>query len=125
MKLSTVLPKGSEDNGLGPILRTLLDDPTADHLVIALVDTSKIAVNVDTGEREPTIRVLRIEAIDDPDEAATVQALMGQLKARRLPPPLPSTPPMFEVAEPLPSGVTAIAAGGTRPAGRRGRPGRG
>jgi hypothetical protein len=42
------------------------------HVVLAVVDCKKITTDMDTGEVEPTARILRIEAVrrDDYDQAA-------------------------------------------------------
>lgn len=70
-RLSSGLPKDPQKNGLGAIAGALLNNPHHKHLVIALVDCSKITEDTDTGERQPTIRILRIERVapEDQDEA--------------------------------------------------------
>lgn len=82
MPLSGRLPKG-EANGLAPILRKLLDEPHTVHVVVALVDCSKITTNVDDGDRVPTVRVRRIEAISDPDDRDRLRMLLTREYERR------------------------------------------
>lgn len=61
-KLSPSLPK---EHGLyGP---KLVKEPEDVHVVIALVDCSKVTKLVDTGDTEPTLRILRMELINDAD----------------------------------------------------------
>jgi hypothetical protein len=62
MNIATGLPKG-EGNGLAPILSDLLRDPHAVHVVIALVDCKSTKIEHETGDRIPTIRIKRVEAI--------------------------------------------------------------
>jgi len=62
MNIATGLPKG-EGNGLAPILRDLLNDPHAVHVVVALVDCKTTKIDHETGNRIPTIRIKRVEAI--------------------------------------------------------------
>lgn len=72
-KLNGSLPKG-QANGLSAIARQLVDEPDQPHVVIAIVDTRKIATDCDTGDQEATVRVRRIEPIsgDDGQRAATL-----------------------------------------------------
>src|SRR3954470_23437421 len=62
--LSGVLPKDVA-NGMGAIGRALADSPDQVHVIIALVDCSKITTNTDTGEVMPTARIRAIEACAD------------------------------------------------------------
>jgi hypothetical protein len=54
--LSGALPKG-DANGLGPIVRTLIDEPHRYHVLMAIVDCAKVTTNNDTGEIIPTARI--------------------------------------------------------------------
>lgn len=73
-RLSSGLPKGDE-NGLTAIARQLIDDPLERHVVIAVVDCSKITVDTATGAREATVRVLRIEQVH-PDDRLEAERLV-------------------------------------------------
>jgi hypothetical protein len=66
VKLAAALPKG-EGNGLAPILAALLNDPHRVHVVVALVDCKSTQIEHETGDRRPTMRVKRIEAITGDD----------------------------------------------------------
>ncbi len=81
-KFSGRLPKG-DANGLAPIGRELLDEPKKVQVVVALIDCSKITDDVDNGDRIPTIRVRRIEAITDPDDLRRLRMLMEREYERR------------------------------------------
>lgn len=65
-RLQSGLPKGDQ-NGLTAIARDLVHAPTDRHLVVAVVDCSKITTNTDTGNTEATVRVLRIERVHPED----------------------------------------------------------
>jgi len=62
MNIATGLPKG-EGNGLAPIVHDLLNDPHAVHVVIALIDCKTTKIDHETGDRIPTLRIKRVEAI--------------------------------------------------------------
>lgn len=81
-KLSSGLPQG-EANGLAAIASQLADVPEKVHVVIALVDCSKITTNVDSGDVLPTARVRRIEAITDPSDGHRLRQLMRRQYERR------------------------------------------
>lgn len=74
-RLSAALPKDPTKNGLNAIARELLDDPLTRHLVIAVVDCSKITTDTATGARDATVRVLRIEQVH-PDDVTEAERLV-------------------------------------------------
>jgi hypothetical protein len=81
-KLSSSLPQG-EANGLAAIAAGLVNTPETVHVVIALVDCSKITTNVDSGDVLPTARVRRIEAITDPEDGHRLRQLLRRQYERR------------------------------------------
>jgi DNA segregation ATPase FtsK/SpoIIIE-like protein len=66
-KLASKLPADNDLNGLNALRRQLVDNPEQVHLIIARVDCSKIETLIDTGDVEPTVRVLSVEAVTDAD----------------------------------------------------------
>lgn len=80
--LSGALPDGP-GNGLAAIAADLITNPTKVHVIVALVDTTKIIENVDDGSRKATIRIRRIEVIADPDDAARMRHLLQREFERR------------------------------------------
>lgn len=48
-KIGGSLPKG-DANGLGPIVRDLIDHPHRFHVLLSIVDCKAVATNHDTGE---------------------------------------------------------------------------
>lgn len=70
VKLASALPAEIDRNGLGAILRDLVDDPTGLRVLIAIVDTKELHTITDTGEVVPVARVRRIEALTGPDLGA-------------------------------------------------------
>lgn len=81
-KFSGRLPKG-DANGLAPIAAELLDCPETVHVVLALIDCSKITVDVDNGDRVPTIRIRRIEAVQNADDRDRLRMLLEREFERR------------------------------------------
>jgi DNA segregation ATPase FtsK/SpoIIIE-like protein len=88
-KLASKLPKDNDHNGLNALSRKLINDPGAEHTIIAVIDCSKITTDTDTGDVEPTVRILRVETANDSDttEARTMlrRALEKRTGSRVLP----------------------------------------
>jgi len=80
-KLSGSLPK-EDRNGIGHLVGQFVEDPTRRHVLIAVVDTAKVTQNVDTGDEEPTLRILRVEQIR-PEDAASGERLMRRAMQER------------------------------------------
>lgn len=80
-KIGGGLPKG-DHNGLGPILRELIDHPHRLHVVLAIVDCKSINTDNDTGEIVPTARIRRIEAVT-PADLKTAEQLMRRASEKR------------------------------------------
>lgn len=81
-RLSSSLPKDADQNGLYAIARELLDDPLRRHVVLAVVDCSKITTDTSTGAREPTVRILRIEQVAPADIAEAERLVRRALEHR-------------------------------------------
>lgn len=81
-KLASALPK---THGLGALDQLLINHPNGTHLIIARVDASKLTTDVDTGDVEPTVRILAIERVDpaDDDTAATMLRAAAEAPLRR------------------------------------------
>lgn len=82
VNLGGALPQG-DGNGLAAIVRALLDRPEHIHVVIALIDTVKITTNVDSGDRIPTVRIRRIEAIHDGGDRDRLRMVLQREYERR------------------------------------------
>lgn len=80
--LAGALPEG-EGNGLAAIARELVENPERVHVVIALVDCSKITTKTDSGDVLPTARIRRIEAITDPEDGHRMRLLLRREYERR------------------------------------------
>jgi hypothetical protein len=80
--LAGALPQG-EGNGLNAITRELVEMPEKVHVVIALVDCSKITTKVDGGDTIPTVRIRRVEAIGDPADGHRMRVLLRREFERR------------------------------------------
>jgi len=63
-KLAGKLPKGDGD-GLSAIDIDLVQHPDRVRVALALLDVSKINVDIDDGTREPTARIRQIEIITE------------------------------------------------------------
>lgn len=70
-------------NGLTEIARSLVDDPEHVHVIVALVDCTKITTKVESGEQVPTARIRAIEPIEAAADAAEAERLLHRTYARR------------------------------------------
>lgn len=80
--LSGRLPAG-EANGLGAIVRELIDDPGRVHVLVVLADAIKVTQLVESGDTVPTMRIRRIEAITAADDRSDLQRLLMREFERR------------------------------------------
>lgn len=80
--MNSALPQG-DANGLAAIAGELINNPEQIHVVIALIDCSKITQKTDTGDIIPTARIRRIEAIKDPADGRKMRALLRREWERR------------------------------------------
>lgn len=80
--MAGALPVG-EANGLAAIARELVEEPNRVHVVIALVDCSKITTKTDSGDVIPTARIRRIEAIKDLEDGRRMRVLLRREYERR------------------------------------------
>ncbi|MDR3068633.1 MAG: hypothetical protein LBU50_03935 [Cellulomonas sp.] len=81
-KLASGLPKDTRHNGLARLAPQMLRSPKSRHLMLAVVDCSKITEDVTSGEHEPTARVLRIEKVH-PDDMAEAERLVRRALEHR------------------------------------------
>jgi hypothetical protein len=81
-KLASALPKDNDLNGLNALSRKLIDNPETSHLIVAVVDCSKIETIVDTNDVEPTVRILRVETVTSADEPGAEAMLAAALVKR-------------------------------------------
>lgn len=81
-RLASGLPKDADQNGLFAIARELIEDPLRRHVVIAVVDCSKITTDTQTGAREATIRVRRIEQVHPGDTTEAERLVRRALEFR-------------------------------------------
>jgi hypothetical protein len=61
VKLSGRLPR-DDRNGIASIATALVNDPSAVHVIVALVDCRKITTDIETSEVMPECRIRAIEA---------------------------------------------------------------
>lgn len=79
MKIATQLPKGAQ-NGLTAIDRALVNNPDRSHLIVAEIDCKSITTDTDSGDTEPTVRILHVEVIDE--ESGNYNRVRQALDAR-------------------------------------------
>jgi hypothetical protein len=79
--ISGALPKG-DANGLGPAVRGLIDEPHRYHVILGIIDCSKITTNNDTGEIVPTARIRRVEVVLSGDLTVAEQLMRRALESR-------------------------------------------
>src|SRR5436190_13777615 len=80
--VASKLPDG-DGNGLGVIYGTLIRRPHKCHVVIAIVDCSKVTTNPDTGKVKPTARLRRIEVVTE-DDLLIAEQLLSRAVDNRL-----------------------------------------
>jgi hypothetical protein len=81
IKLAGKLPPEADNNGLDAIAARLTAEPGKFHVLVMVVDCSKIELSTDTGERIPTARIRAIEAVADSAEA---WQLVSRAREKRL-----------------------------------------
>jgi len=81
-KLASALPKDNDLNGLNALSRKLIDNPETSHIIVAVVDCSKIETIIDTGDVEPTVRILRVETVNDASTKDAEAMLAAALEKR-------------------------------------------
>jgi hypothetical protein len=112
--MSPALPKG-ETNGIDVIAAQLVNEPETVHVIVALVDCSKMTTDVDTGATVPTARIRAVEAFPGKTaDAAEIRRLWRRALERRtrtdqteLPLELEQALDALEPAEPDQPGPTA------------------
>ena len=84
-KLNSSLPKDNDKNGLNALSRKLVDNPETEHIVVAVIDCKSINTDIDTGDVEPTVRILRVETVNDassPEAHAMLDAALVKRTGR-------------------------------------------
>ncbi|MFP5360761.1 MAG: hypothetical protein ACLGHM_09730 [Actinomycetes bacterium] len=81
MKMSGALPKENR-NGLAARGSIMLGDPQSLHVAIVIFRTSRILEDVETGEREPTVRIVRVEPVLPQDAMQAEKLLRRALEHR-------------------------------------------
>jgi hypothetical protein len=85
INVSGKLPAG-DGNGLVAILSELVRDTGRESPVfvaICLLDSKKVTIDRDTGEKVPTARIRRIEVVLDDDDMRVCRRLMERALSRR------------------------------------------
>jgi hypothetical protein len=80
--MTTLAGKLPKHHGLGAIDPQLIDTPKTRHIVMAVVDCRKVSTDMDTGEVEPTVRILRIECVLRDDYTQAEMLLRRALESR-------------------------------------------
>lgn len=104
VKLAGRLPGSIENNGMYNVQPDLLKTPAEHRLAVIWYDVPKIVDDVESGDRVPTMRVLRIEPMGEVGEATAAlrEMVMQVAEARTGKTPLP-----FDDVDP--DGVTVLA----------------
>jgi len=75
------LPKG-DANGVGVITQALIEQPHRYHVLLCIVDCSKVTTDLDSGESVPLARIRRAEVVT-PDDLKTAEKLIRRSLERR------------------------------------------
>src|SRR6185312_2572029 len=81
VKLLGKLPQG-QANGLTVIGQQLVDEPLKIHTIIALIDSPTAAIDNDSGDVTPNVRIRAIEVIEE--DKPTLARLLRRAKDSRL-----------------------------------------
>lgn len=82
VKIKPALPKG-QYNGLSPMGDHISQNRNSNVVAVAILGMPDVLI--DAGENETvTLRIIRIEAITDPEQAAVLRSLLRQVHERRL-----------------------------------------
>lgn len=82
VRLAGRLPDGNR-NGLASIVDDLVDDPSAIHVAIVLLDCSHLKTSVDDGSVLPTARIRAIEPISEGPDANEMRRLLRRAVEKR------------------------------------------
>jgi hypothetical protein len=82
-KMAGALPKGDRTNGLLHIAGDLVSAPWDIRVAVIFFDVQKVTKDVDSGEQVPTIRVRRIEVIDEPSDGNRLRQVLRRAWERR------------------------------------------
>jgi hypothetical protein len=80
--VTTLAGKLPKDHGLNTISPQLIDSPTTKHVVIMVVNCRKVTTDMDSGDVEPTARILRIEAVRRADYSQAEMLLRRSVEDR-------------------------------------------
>lgn len=81
-KMLATLPSG-DGNGLTAIIHDMIANPEEFRVAICIVDCKGVNYDTDSGDRIPTVRVRRIEAITDRGDMDVADTLMRRAMQRR------------------------------------------
>jgi hypothetical protein len=82
-KMAGALPKGERTNGLVHIAGDLVTHPWDIRVAVIFFDVQKLTKDMDSGEQVPTIRVRRIEVIDEPSDGNRLRQVLRRAWERR------------------------------------------
>lgn len=75
------LPKG-DANGVSAITHALVEQPHRYHVLLCLVDCSKVTTDLDSGETVPLARIRRAEVVTAEDLKTAEQLIRRSLERR-------------------------------------------
>jgi hypothetical protein len=82
-KMAGALPKGERLNGLLQVAGDLVTAPWDVRVAVITFDVQKVTRDIDSGEVVPTIRVRRIEVIDEPSDGNRLRQVLRRAWERR------------------------------------------
>lgn len=114
VKLSGTPPK-DDRNGLGAISAALLENPEARHMIVCVVDCSKITTDMDNGDVVPSARIRAVEAFPASSRRAKELHRLWQAayedRTGKTPLPLDDDAVKVAASELRAAGVTSIEVG--------------
>lgn len=82
MKLTAKLPE-ADANGLTAVEAQMVDRPDRCVTIVAVVDVHKLTTDMDTGDVEPTVRIVSVEALTTDLDAKAARKLLDATHTRR------------------------------------------
>lgn len=82
IKMAAKLPDKLDDNGLYLITKALINRPSDQHVIIAVVDCKSVTTDYHEHKQTPTAQVLSVEVITG-EEEDTARRLMHRARDKR------------------------------------------
>lgn len=83
IKLAGKLPRHEDRNGLGSLLRELVQDPYKQHVAVVVLETGKITRDLENEDVIPTVRIVAIEPITGGVDVGKLRTMLQRAHEQR------------------------------------------